>query len=283
MASSELAAAIRATRQKIAEFRTDAALDSGDAIDAASDLAVLALCETDGNKLRITTQLDRKLYTAVNKALVAAGGKWNTRQQAHLFPGDAGPVLASLLNDGQVETDSDRQFFETPPEVVNQLFDLADLEPDMVALEPSAGRGAIASVLWPHVEFVDCIELHQPYADVIERAGYARNLWVGNFLTMEPQPVYDRVVMNPPFADGMDIRHVRHALRWLAPGGLLVSVMAGGIMFRDERKHRELRGLVDAAGGGFEKLPARAFHSSGTDVDTVVAVIPYPVRLLAVA
>ncbi len=246
-------------------------------------IAVLTLCETDGNRLRITTELDRPLYVAVNKVLVDAGGKWNSRASAHLFAPDvdAGQVVERLLAEGAVLTDADAQFFPTPPAVADQLIALADLEPDMDALEPSAGRGGIASRLAPWVDGLDCIELHWKYAQAIEEGDYARNLWIGDFLAFDPRPEYQRIVMNPPFTGGQDIQHVQHALRFLAPGGLLVSVMAGGIMFRDERPHNELRELVSRSGGDFERLPDEAFKQSGTGVRTVAAVIPYPVRRLA--
>lgn len=46
-----------------------------------------------GNKLFIQEQLDRKLYEAVNKALEAAGGRWNKKAKAHVFKGDPRPYL----------------------------------------------------------------------------------------------------------------------------------------------------------------------------------------------
>jgi 16S rRNA G1207 methylase RsmC len=35
--------------------------------------------------------------------------------------------------------------------------------------------------------------------------------------------------MNPPFARQADIHHVNHALKFLKPDGLLVSVMSAGV------------------------------------------------------
>lgn len=245
-------------------------------------LDVLAAAETDGPLLRITRQLDRKLYTAVNRALEAAGGTWKRGKKAHLFDGDAAAIVRQLLATGEVMTGADAQFFPTPPEVVDELIDLADLEPEMEALEPSAGRGAIAERLWPYVDSVDCIEQHWKYAEAIEQGDYARNLWVEDFLLLGPRPVYDRVIMNPPFTNGQDIAHVQHAVGWLRPGGMVVSVMAAGVTFREDRKAREFRDLVDRAGGGIEPLPDLSFKVSGTDVRTVVAVIPRPARFEAV-
>ena len=91
---------------------------------------------------------------------------------------------------------------------------------------------------------------------------------------MPPEPFYDRVVMNPPFARQDDIRHVTHAMRFLKDGGRLVSVMAASILFRDNRLTSDFRALIDERGGDIEECPEAAFRSSGTMVRTVIVTIP---------
>ena len=39
---------------------------------------------------------------------------------------------------------------------------------------------------------------------------------------------FDRIVMNPPFDHGADIRHIEHARGKLKPGGRLVAICAAG-------------------------------------------------------
>lgn len=242
-------------------------------------LAVLAAAETDGNVLRLTGQLDRALYVKVGKAIETAGGKWNRRAQAHVFDGDAAPVIARLLADEQVISHKQAtQFFPTPSAVVERLIALAGLKPSHAALEPSAGRGAIAARLVPLVAAVDCIEM-DPFNAGILRATCTpppASVVVADFLAVEPRAVYDRVVMNPPFARHADIAHVTHALRFLRPGGLLVSVMPVSVTFRTDRATAGLRRLAEEAGGSFEPLADGAFTESGTGVGTVIAVIPVP-------
>jgi len=231
----------------------------------------------DGNAVRLPDWLDRDLYVKVDKVLKAAGGKWNRQAHAHLFPENAQPIITALIHNGDVESDSDRQFFPTPPAIAAQLIDMADVEPWMTALEPSAGKGGIAALLAPQVRELHCIEKHAPYAQVIKDAGYAR-VAVADFLALAPDPVYDRVVMNPPFTSGQDIAHVTHALQFLAPGGLLATIMPLSVMHGSTRKQRDFRHLVGRAGGDFERLPEDAFKVSGTGVHTVIAVIPKPVQ-----
>lgn len=71
--------------------------------------------------------------------------------------------------------------------------------------------------------------------------------------------------MNPPFANGADIAHILHARRFLAPGGRLVAICAGG-----PRQAAKLRPLVEACGGEWEPLPAGTFKDAGTGVSTVL-------------
>ena len=143
-------------------------------------------------------------------------------------------------------------------------------------LEPSAGTGAIAAAAARSAAAVDCVERDPGYAADLEAAGYARSVIVADFLTISPVPRYDRVVMNPPFTRGADVRHVRHALRFTRPGGRLAAVMLPGLDRRRDRASKALRELIDSWGGWYEDLPAGAFSASGTPVATVIAVIPVP-------
>jgi predicted RNA methylase len=241
---------------------------------SATVLDILSRATADGNAVRIADRLDRASYVAVNEVLAAAGGKWNRKAQAHLFPEDAAPVLARLQADGSIVRPQDEGWFPTPAGVVADMINLAGLEPGMEVLEPSAGEGAIARTVAGAGCVVDCVELNLNRAQVIYRAGYARSVTVADFLALPQRPVYDRVIMNPPFADKADVAHVRHALGFLRPGGLLIAVMTNGAMFREDRTTADFRELVSDGGGRFDPLPDGAFKESETGVRTVLAVIP---------
>jgi hypothetical protein len=71
--------------------------------------------------------------------------------------------------------------------------------------------------------------------------------------------------MNPPFADGQDIVHIKHALTMLKPGGRLVAICANG-----PRQAEKLRPLVEECGGEWEELPRDTFKESGTAVAAVL-------------
>lgn len=239
-------------------------------------MRLLSASRTEDNKLFITGgQLDRSLYARLDKTLKAAGGKWNTKAKAHLFNGSAADAIENIIITGEVTVLQDFGYFPTPPAVVEQLLELADLQAGMAALEPSAGRGAIASQLDAAGLEVDCVELIQENANHLIETGNYRSVKVADFMSVEPAQQYDRVVMNPPFdKKRSDIHHVLHALKFLKPGGLLVSVMPSGVMFRDDSLTRDLRGVIESRGGQIISLPESSFKSSGTMVNTVIVVIP---------
>ncbi|EHI41732.1 hypothetical protein OPAG_08730, partial [Rhodococcus opacus PD630] len=67
------------------------------------------------------------------------------------------------------------------------------------------------------------------------------------------------------FANADDIKHIRHALRFLKPGGKLVAICANG-----PRQNDQLRPLVEQHGGEWENLPPDTFAESGTAVNTAL-------------
>lgn len=244
----------------------------------AEVMAALKTATTDGPHLvLIGPRMDPKLYQRVNEVLEAVGGRWTTQVGAHVFPGDAAEAIAPALAAGQVvtlrEKLQDAQYFPTPAPVVQRLVELAGLKPDMEVLEPSAGSGAIVSAAAKAGAVVDCIERDPGYAGALADTGAARTVRVADFLGVPPEQRYDRIVMNPPFTKGADMAHVTHALRFLKPDGLLVSVMFWTVTYQT-RATAKFRTLVEQRGGTVEALPEGTFAESGTKVDTVIVTIP---------
>lgn len=240
-------------------------------------LNVLAAADFAGQRLVLTGQLDRKLYTATNAVLEAAGGKWDRKAKAHVFPVDAADAMEQIIQTGEVTLirtiQQDFGYFPTPQPVVDRLRELAQVGYGMSLLEPSAGRGAIAGAFFD-VAMVHVNELLQANFEVLNSDDRYETATQRDFLTIDPAPVYDRVVMNPPFAKQADIKHVLHALKFLKPDGLLVSVMSAGVTFRDDRLTRDFRDLIRSRGGDIEALDDGAFKASGTMVRTVIVTIP---------
>lgn len=232
----------------------------------------------EGNRVRIAGQLDYAFYKKVDKVLQAAGGKWSRKAKAHVFDSDPADVLEQMLLTGEIATPQDMGYFPTPPLVAGKLLDLAGVELGMSALEPSAGVGAIAVRLAAAGCVVDCVEVDPARTAALRESGVVRRMLLADFLAVQLDDfqgeLYDRVVMNPPFAKQADIAHVRHALGFVKPGGRLVSVMSSSLTFRTNRVTADFRDLIEGRDGQIIPLPDDAFKASGTGVRTVIAVIP---------
>lgn len=226
----------------------------------------------DGNTLYLPPkQLDRKLYEAVNKALTDLGGKWDRKAKGHVFPRSPKEALAEALDTGATVNEQQApQAFFTPPELADMVVAHADVGGKAV-LEPSAGEGALAEAcVRAHAMSVLCVEKHQPFIEVLQRKLFT--VRPGDFLETPVIPAFDRVVMNPPFTNDQDIKHVMHALKFLRPGGRLVSVMAGNTTRR--RFANMLSELVRAnVYAEVHQLPEGAFKAAGTGVRTVLLVV----------
>jgi len=117
-------------------------------------------------------------------------------------------------------------FFPTPLSLIMQMIHRAKIESGMKILEPSAGKGDIAETIGGNVH---CFELRPFLADIIKAKGISCECC--DFLDMTPEPIYDRVLMNPPFEKLQDIEHVRAAFDWLKPGGRLVAIVSASFEF----------------------------------------------------
>jgi hypothetical protein len=79
---------------------------------------------------------------------------------------------------------------------------------------------------------------------------------------------YDRILMNPPFSDGRDIQHVRHAYDLLKPGGRLVALMGESAFTNQNKRATEFREWLESVGGTEEKLPEGTFNDPSLPVNT---------------
>lgn len=220
-------------------------------------------------------QLDRPTYDKVNKVLTNLGAKWDKKSRTHV-EGTLGSLdrLDDVLASGKsVNIQQETQFFPTPALIVARLLELARLESGMRVLEPSAGLGTIAlPIVEIGCEVIAC-ELNFKMCDTLKSYGGNLGVIPGDFLELEPMATYDRVVMNPPFTRGSDVKHVTHARRFLKPGGLLVSVMSVGWQNNSDKASQEFREIV-ARDGRCYMLPAESFKASGTNIPTCIVVLP---------
>lgn len=165
------------------------------------------------------------------------------------------------------------QLFPTPPGIAAHMIELADIRSGDLILEPSAGTGnllrAVFDFLQDNLSNVRAVEINLNLVDMLRLSFPSVNVMGADFLTCDGNlGRFDRIVMNPPFENGADIEHIRHAMTMLNPGGRLVALCANGPRqreaFMDEAEH-------------WEDLPAGSFKDSGTSVNVALMVLYKPV------
>ncbi len=150
-------------------------------------------------------------------------------------------------------------FFPTPPELIGRMLELAQIEPGMKVLEPSAGKGDIAEALEAEGASVVCCERNYNLIEILCAKGLVANR--GDFMEQQAIPNYDRVVMNPPFEHGQDADHVRHAFTFLKPGGRLVAIVSNGLFFRQDKKAHGFREWLSVHNAYVEDNDPEAFKN----------------------
>lgn len=145
-------------------------------------------------------------------------------------------------------------FFPTPPAVLRYLLNQAKLQDGLRILEPSAGKGAIVQKiheLWNCS--IDCIEQNQDFQEILHIKGF--NVIGSDFMRAEPQPMYDRVIANPPFDRQMT--HIPQMYRWLRPGGRLVTIANACFLEPDKERFKDPKYANERSRAG---LYHRLFH-----------------------
>ncbi|MEU8870467.1 methyltransferase [Streptomyces javensis] len=232
------------------------------------------------DQVGVPFEIDRPVYEAMNKVLKEMGGAWDGRKavRAHVFPYRIEEFMRQCLAANDYPSKYEQGWFPTPPNLVVQICDLAGICAGMTVLEPSAGSGAMTGEIARRGGVVDAFEVDSRRVEVLREQGDARRVVHGDFLEADPldyaEP-FDRVVMNPPFANGLD--HIKHAIGFMSEDAILVSIMSQGLMWWSDKATVEFREMVDEVGGDIQELPDDSFAVCGTGIRTCLLFLPgYP-------
>lgn len=178
----------------------------------------------------------------------------------------------------KVHTYNIQGFFPTPDEVIDKMFDYADLKDSHFVLEPSAGIGSIIDRIIEHGFKcqIDAVEQQISLYEILCLKGYTASCAdIIEDVELERSEQFDRIIMNPPFEKGQDIDHVLHCYKnFLKEGGKLVSVMSAGVLSNSTKKYKDFREFVAQHGGEFIQLGQAfktAFNSTG--VSTIILIL----------
>jgi phospholipid N-methyltransferase len=181
-------------------------------------------------------------------------------------------AMKDSLNAG-IQVVSVNQLFPTPKELAQRMADLADIQPGHRVLEPSAGTGMLLGALGgrmfghnPERGEIVAVEINARLADRLQQEfPFHTTVERADFLTCNGNlGTFDRIIMNPPFSNGDDIKHIEHARTFLKPGGLLVALCANGPRQREKLKPQSTY---------WEDLPEGSFKEAGTNVNVALLVI----------
>jgi predicted RNA methylase len=245
----------------------------------ADILAILAALECEGDLAhQYPAQLDRPVYSRLNKVLTDLGGKWNRKRKGHVFAsGDAAAALDDAVAFGEY-TDAKQVFqnFPTPPPFAAHLVDLLGITNGEPVLEPSCGEGNIVDALGnAGCGNIFAVEIRPECIEGIQAKPGVNKVVCEDFLQMHflqmhaDDPCFAGAAMNPPFTNGQDIAHVQHAFEFIRPGGRLVAVLSSSFTFRKQRRFVEFRDWAKSVGATWTQNPEGTFRPSGTNVSTV--------------
>jgi len=154
------------------------------------------------------------------------------------------------------------QLFPTPADIAALMVEKLELEPGMSVLEPSAGTGNLIRALPGGIGSVTAVEVNRELCRLLHPL--VPRVVCADFLSCSLDTLgrFDRVIMNPPFANGADIKHIQHAMGFLKPGGRLVALYANGP--RQREAFRQSGESID--------LPPDSFKAEGTGVNVALLV-----------
>lgn len=137
-------------------------------------------------------------------------------------------------------------------------------------LEPSAGLGrlvlAVDNIAGLAADWVMVEEARECFNALIKACKHGRKE-NRDFLATSAAELggqFNAVIMNPPFKQGRDIKHIKHALDMVRLGGRLVSLCYNGI-----RQNEQLKPMANF----WEVLPAESFRAEGTGASVALIVI----------
>lgn len=211
----------------------------------------------------------------ITEYISAIGGNWVEKLGGCLFVNEEDITslienleVTQLLDVTEKLKRSRYQFYPTPHSVAELACKLANLSPTDIIVEPSAGTGSLLAPI-PKDYNITVLELEDSNVSYLKKLGY--DVTQCDFLEMdltEHRPT--KFIMNPPFSNGQDILHIKHAYRMLASGGMIVAILNESTFYYKGEKYVAFREWLKDKSHEISELPIGCFSESMTSVNTCI-------------
>lgn len=220
-------------------------------------IEILDMARRDYEEIRtdsIRQDFDKATRREVERILTLLGGKCECSVWSFDYPVEE--VLAQIVRTGLLPNQKEQQFYWTEENLLWKTRILADIQPEDLILEPSAGIGHLVEGIDPAQ--VRCIEINSTFQSVLKLRGF--EVIGGDFLEFKGGK-YDKIIMNPPFSGGRAEAHVKKAAEHVKLDGRIVAILPASL----KDKH-----LVDGFTHEYSEVIPGAFEDSGTKVNVVL-------------
>lgn len=152
-------------------------------------------------------------------------------------------------------------FYPTPKKIVDKVIELAEIKDNLDILEPSAGKGDLIKNI-SNCRIV-AIEKNQVLSSILKAQNkYSTVLNMG--FEEYKYGVFDRVIMNPPFSQRLDAKHITKAFNeHLKICGVLVAIHSSSITSATDKYSKEFQSLCNKYMVERVNLDSGEFKESG--------------------
>lgn len=186
-------------------------------------------------ELRSRYSMDKHVFEKVVQTLEACGGE-HLRHGDFYFPYEFMDIKDHLVIHGTIPDQKAYQYYATPHELAERMALWADIDDHHTCLEPSGGQGNLACLMAGKVTVIEASDLH---CKIMKKKGLT-NIVCGDFLKWaKGAPLFQRILMNPPFSQGRAEVHLETAAGLLEKNGVLVALVPVSL-----QNKKELPGFV---------------------------------------
>jgi hypothetical protein len=166
----------------------------------------------------------RAIMEILDGTLVKVKNFNGSTYEYYQFAYEPSSAITEILMTGQLPNKESFQYYPTSDEKLQDvLMDMADVQEEHSKLEPSAGSGHIAERMGADTV---CVELSSSRCEILKAKGFNKVICEDFVMwAQKTDQKFDRIVMNPPFADGRALQHVRLASMLLNKQGRLTAVV----------------------------------------------------------